>query len=763
MFGSLLLILLAVGLPVQDGGAVRQSEADFARGVALQQQGDLQHAKEAYEAALRSVPNRADALSNLGVIYSRLGQYDEAIKHYKEALAVDENQHDTRLNLGIAFYKIEEFDLAQREIAQVLKVQPENNQARLLLGVCYYQLNKLPDAVAQLEAVHSSQPDNVAASYALANAYLGLNDIAKAEPLVSNVFRQLNSAESHLIVGSFYLAVKDFPKALEELNQAKELNALLPTLHSQLAEANLFSGNREQAAKEFEAELKNNPRDFNANVRLGWIYREDGRLDEAAPLLKKALELRPNDISSLYQMAQLAAAKGDTAAAVSLLERVTTRTPEFSPAHVLLARLYYKLGRTADGQRERDIIQKLQEEQQKKQPGVTPPAGAAALAKPATVIGDHQKRGDELQRQNDLQGAVAAYRAQLSLTPRRVETLGSMGAALARLGQYGEAVANYKEALAIDPKQDGIRTNLGIAYYKSGAFEQAQKELSVVAVNQPANYWARLMLGLAFFQLDRPADAVTALEPVVQAQPTNTTATYTLTMAYIGLRQLDKAEALINKTFRRQNTVEAHLVMGEFHLANGEARKAIDELKLASQINPRLPTVHSQLGNAYLATGSRDLAAREFTTELETNTLDYDANVGLGMIYREDGKTEEAANLLKTALLVRPNEVSALYQMALLRSSKGEIDEAVRLLEQIVKQAPDFSNAHVQLARLYYKLNRTADAQRESAEIKRLDDERQKEARDLADTEQKQRKEPAKVPNPTPIPNAPSPGSIARP
>jgi tetratricopeptide (TPR) repeat protein len=367
MLVSLLLILVVSGMPIQDGAAVRQSEADFARGVALQQRGDLQQAREAYEAALRSVPNRADALSNLGVIFARLGQYGEAIHYYKEALAVDEKQYETRLNLGIAFYKTEEFELALRELSQVAAAQPDNYQARLLLGVCDYQLNKLKEAVVELEAVHNAQPDNVAAAFALGNAYLGLNETEKAEPLVKNVFGQLNSAEAHLIVGSFYLAVKDFPKAIEELNQAKELNSRLPTLHSQLGEANLFSGNREQAAKEFAAELEINPRDYNANVRLGWIYREDGRLDEAAPLLKKALDLRPNDIASLYQMAQLATAKGETAEAVRLLERVTTRSPEFTPAHVLLARLYYKLNRAADGQRERDIIQKLQEEQQKKQ------------------------------------------------------------------------------------------------------------------------------------------------------------------------------------------------------------------------------------------------------------------------------------------------------------------------------------------------------------------------------------------------------------
>src|SRR5712692_8276566 len=105
MFASLVLILTIAGATVQDPTNVRQSEADFARGVALQQAGDLQGAREAYEAALRLVPNRVDALSNLGVIFVRLGQYGEAIKRYKEALAVDENQPDIRLNLGLAFYK----------------------------------------------------------------------------------------------------------------------------------------------------------------------------------------------------------------------------------------------------------------------------------------------------------------------------------------------------------------------------------------------------------------------------------------------------------------------------------------------------------------------------------------------------------------------------------------------------------------------------------------------------------------------------------
>src|ERR671928_1694016 len=101
MWISLSLAFMLALAPLQDGAAVRQSEADFARGVELQQKGDLQGARAAYEASLRAVPNRADALSNLGVVFARLGQYGEAVKRYKEALAIDPQLHETRLNLGI--------------------------------------------------------------------------------------------------------------------------------------------------------------------------------------------------------------------------------------------------------------------------------------------------------------------------------------------------------------------------------------------------------------------------------------------------------------------------------------------------------------------------------------------------------------------------------------------------------------------------------------------------------------------------------------
>src|SRR5262249_32595129 len=146
----------------------------------------------------------------------------------------------------------------------------------------------------------------------------------------------------------------------------------------------------------------------------------------------------------------------------------------FTPAHVLLARLYYKLNRSKDGEREREIIQKLQEDEQKKQPSGNT-ADPALKDSIATV--DLQQKADSLKQQNDLAGAREAYEAQLRLTPRRLETLSGLGEVLARQGEYDGAISRYRQALEIDSKQDAIRTNLGIAYYKAGQFADAQREL----------------------------------------------------------------------------------------------------------------------------------------------------------------------------------------------------------------------------------------------------------------------------------------------
>ena len=65
---------------------------------------------------------------------------------------------------------------------------------------------------------------------------------------------------------------------------------------------------------------------------------------------------------------------------------------DFVEARVLLASVYYRLNRKEDGDREKAIIQKLNAEQQAKQPGSQPGADKAPAPKPSPDFNHNPKQ-----------------------------------------------------------------------------------------------------------------------------------------------------------------------------------------------------------------------------------------------------------------------------------------------------------------------------------------------------------------------------------
>ncbi|HKS40809.1 MAG TPA: tetratricopeptide repeat protein, partial [Blastocatellia bacterium] len=120
-------------------------------------------------------------------------------------------------------------------------------------------------------------------------------------------------------------------------------------------------------------EIADNPNDFDSNLYMGILLKRDKLLDESLSYLTRAARLRPRDSYARYHLGGVYASLGKPGEAQSLLEGVVKDYPEFVEARVLLASVYYRLNRKEDGNRERAIIQKLNAEQQAKQPGAQDP------------------------------------------------------------------------------------------------------------------------------------------------------------------------------------------------------------------------------------------------------------------------------------------------------------------------------------------------------------------------------------------------------
>ena len=160
------------------------------------------------------------------------------------------------------------------------------------------------------------------------------------------------------------LEALEYPAAITDLTKAVELNPHLPDLYSYLGQAQMARrrhGRRARAAFEKEG-VAQNPNDFESNLRLAVLLKQDGDYDRARELLARALRVRPGDPAARYQVGSAYLAAGDLDHACATLEQVVKQAPEFLEAHVSLAQVYYRMKRKADGDRERSVVQKLKAE-----------------------------------------------------------------------------------------------------------------------------------------------------------------------------------------------------------------------------------------------------------------------------------------------------------------------------------------------------------------------------------------------------------------
>jgi tetratricopeptide (TPR) repeat protein len=370
-------------------------EGAFAEAMRLHQSGDIEGAIRGYLAILARRPELGDVRSNLGAAYARLGRYEDAIAQYKQVLARDRRNQTVRYNLALAYYKAALFTEAAGEMAPLVetipKDQPERLSAVLILADCLVRLGEYKKTIDLLSPLETAYGDNRAFAYLFGNALISDNQMAKGQALIDRVFRGEDSAEARLLIGSILLLADDKQAAMKEFERAIELNPKLPSLHAWYGRALMRLGDGDGAIAAFKGELADNPNDFEANLYLGILLKRDKSFDEAFEYLSRAARLRPRDSYSRFHLASLHAARGKPGEALPLLEAVTKEYPDFTEARVLLASVYYRLNRKADGDRERAIAQKLTAEQQAKEPGAQDGAAQPKGARPPADPQNNQK------------------------------------------------------------------------------------------------------------------------------------------------------------------------------------------------------------------------------------------------------------------------------------------------------------------------------------------------------------------------------------
>ena len=351
--------------------AIAQSPQELVQdGLAKHRAGDLNGAVPEYRQFLQMHPEATPIHIDLGAALAGLGRYEEAISEYNIALEQSPSSVEARLNLALCYYKMGKAEDASKELERVHRESPDNHQAALLLGDCYMRLGQEKDVIRILEPELRKTPDDLAVVYLLGTALIREKRVDEGQVLVDRILRNGDSAEAHLMLGSAKMEAQDFPGARDEFGKAVKLNAGLPDAHVLYAKALMMTGDSDLSAMEFEAGLQQDPYNFDANLQLGALAKQEQDDAKARKYFERAGETRPGDPGVRYQLALVAIEDGSLDKACDMLEGLIKESPQFLEAHVSLALVYYRLKRPEDSKRERGIVQKLTAEAQAKQPGV---------------------------------------------------------------------------------------------------------------------------------------------------------------------------------------------------------------------------------------------------------------------------------------------------------------------------------------------------------------------------------------------------------
>ena len=249
------------------------------------------------------------------------------------------NKIDGLLTTAAARMESLDFGSAIETYGRILRQVPNQAPALMGLSIAYNRVGRSADALpllGRLWAVASKRSS------------------APGKLFKAAVLAQVGYARQQL--GQFKLAHEAFDSACQLIPSDElkaRLAALEPYVHNQDPLQQLVqhartleaSSRPEEALKAYRAAAQLRPNDVSVLQGTAWLLRRMGHVDEALPLLQKALVLEPerpelhNDMGVLFQDRE------DFAKAITFHKRALRFKPNFTPALINIGVAQKRLGR----------------------------------------------------------------------------------------------------------------------------------------------------------------------------------------------------------------------------------------------------------------------------------------------------------------------------------------------------------------------------------------------------------------------------------
>ena len=252
--------------------------------------GRCQEAIVALEKIITSYPEYGPAHNDLGVLYYNQGNKEKSIIHYEKAVSLNPGNPNSLKNLADFYYvELKRIDEAIHLYQKVLAINPMDLEALLNLGNIHVELKKFDEARSYYTKALEIDPSNELARKCV-EALLGRNPFEAAEGDPEEDYR-----EARILIQS---GKED--RAIDKLENLIHVHPRHALAHNDLGYLYYNRGERIKALTHYEKAVELNPEDLTSMKNLAdFYYVELKRIDEAIPLYEKVLSIHPMDGETL--------------------------------------------------------------------------------------------------------------------------------------------------------------------------------------------------------------------------------------------------------------------------------------------------------------------------------------------------------------------------------------------------------------------------------------------------------------------------------
>ncbi|MBV8467557.1 MAG: tetratricopeptide repeat protein [Burkholderiales bacterium] len=193
--------------------------------------GELESAEKYFFLAIEQRPNYVTAISNLAAFYARSGRNDLAAEQFHKAAALSGNAQSTTLNKALGLLAELKVKEAKVLFEQVIQMNPNSAEAHLGLAKCFHDMALYPPA-----ETHARRARELAKHNRTHHVYLDSLVVISSTVQMSerhqealDACRELmelapNFHFAHATLGSIYMKMGDFERAIEHSERAVELD-----------------------------------------------------------------------------------------------------------------------------------------------------------------------------------------------------------------------------------------------------------------------------------------------------------------------------------------------------------------------------------------------------------------------------------------------------------------------------------------------------------------------------------------------------------